>query len=113
MALSKNKESEAKFVIPLVAVCAAVIIGLHWWFWPEFRILTHDRLFIAVDVAGFIAFSIFALISWFKRNDPNYDKFRWFVAIAAAIICIWVGAWCSQYRQDKNSGIEYKYGRDK
>lgn len=106
-----NKENEKRFVLPLIGVCALAIIIFHWVYWPEFTTLTHDTFFIILDIAGIAGFLIASWLAWKHREGSKENLTRWVTILIAVFICIWVGAWCSQYRQDKNSGIEYKYGK--
>jgi hypothetical protein len=111
MVTSKNKESEIKFVIPLIMGCAAAIIISHIVYWTEFLILTNDSLFIILDVVGLAGFLLCAWLAWKHREGGKENATRWATILIAAFICIWVGAWCAQYRQDSRSGIEYKYDK--
>lgn len=106
-----NPENEKKFVLPLILGCAAAIIIFHAVYWPEFQTLTHDTLFIVLDIVGLLGFLYLSYLAWKNREGSKENTTRWLALLIAVFICIWVGAWCSQYRQDKNSGIEYKYGK--
>jgi hypothetical protein len=111
MALSKNKESESKFVVPLILASAAAILGFHILYWPEFRILTHDTLFIILDIVGILGFIYCAWQAWKHREGGKENTTRWATILIAVAVCVWVGMWCSQYREDSRKGIEYKYNR--
>lgn len=106
-----TKETESKFVFPLVAASTAAIGLFIILYWSEFRVLLKDTVFTVLFLIGVGLFIYFAGIAVVKREDPNKDNNRWFALALAALICIWVGAWCSQYRSDKKAGIEYKYGQ--
>jgi hypothetical protein len=109
MATSKNKESEIKFVLPLILASAAAIIIFHALYWAEFRILTNDALFIILDIVGILGYIYCAYLAWKHREGGKENATRWMTAVVAVAVCVWVGMWCAQYREDTKAGIEYKY----
>jgi hypothetical protein len=109
MATTKNPENEKKFVIPLIAAGAAAIIIFHLVYWTEFKILTADPLFIILDIVGIAAYLLCSWLAWKHREGGAENTTRWVSLLFAIAVCVWVGAWCSQYRADKADGIEYEY----
>lgn len=103
--------SEIRFVKPLVIGCAVVIGIFHFAYWKEFTTLARNELFIIVDILGLLGFLWVSYRAWKLKDTMKDNASRWLVAIVTVVLCIWVGAWCSQYRADKSSGIEYKYSK--
>jgi len=109
--MAKKRNSELRFVLPLVGGCLAAIIGFHWAYWDEFVMLTRDAFFLVVYIVLTLGFLLAAYYAFKLRDTAKDNATRWVTAIVAAILCIWVGAWCGQYRADKSDNIEYKYSK--
>lgn len=101
--------SEKRFVYPLIIGCAAAILIFHLVFWPEVKTLWGISVLYALLHCGLLAsFVLYSIGAIRHKDDPNKDKLRWFVLLIASALCIWIGAWSSQYRADKSDNIEIR-----
>jgi 4-hydroxybenzoate polyprenyltransferase len=104
-----NKKSELRYVLPLIGGTLAAIILFHILYWPEFTALENDPFFLVVYIILLLAYSYGSYLIYKKRDESEPNGKRWAVLIIAAILCSWIGGWCSQYRMDKSDNIEYEY----
>lgn len=61
-------------------------------------------------IAGLIALAVTAIYWLISLKDPVYEEKSgrmWFFVLAFAFCFIWICAWSSQYKADKEDHIEY------
>lgn len=108
------KDSENKYTLPLIGGCfLAMLIFTICWGKQEAELLFHDILYTAMVFVFGGGFIVSAVIAEVKRDDPNFDKFRYIALVFAAAFCIWSGMWKSDRAAKESEGIEYKYEQPK
>lgn len=97
-------KSDKPAVSILIGACIAAIIIFHS-VWATYTWNMDSTMFYVADFAAIVAFVCFSVIAYRQSEDPNFDKYRWFLLLTAVAICVWVGTWSSQRMVDISEGI--------
>lgn len=97
------------FTSIIISLGCLTILLMFFFIWKkQYKELKKVALFKWVFIIGVVIIIATAIVVAVKGNDPNFDYFRKILMIATAGTCIWYGAWCSQYKMDKEEGIARK-----
>lgn len=100
--------SDLAVAIVTALSCLGVLLLFFFIWLKQFKVLYKVIFFLFVYIAlagSSILLDIFMVV---KADDPNFEwvrKLGMWVTVGA---CIWYGAWCSQYKMDKEEGIARK-----
>lgn len=93
----------------IISLSCVGLILLFFFIWrKQFKDLKKVKGFIIVYIVLVIIVVGLATAVVILANDPNWDYLRKLTMWATVATLIWFGAWCSQYKMDKEEGIARK-----